>query len=163
MLMVISAVGGSSAGAQKARSPNLQGTWTLDATKSDPLFRGGKPVANGTLTLIIEHREPTVNIRRVVGSPSGEQVRLLSYSTDGKENKNPSIRGAEVISTSSWQQDKLVTKGRQLIDSPLGRVYTELAEVWTLSPDGKTLTIESKTTVPVVGARTHKEVFVKKG
>ena len=155
---------GRASGQRMPQPPNLGGTWQWDQAKSDPLVgRGGKVVPDADVTLIIEHREPVLNIQRVVSSPEGAQTRRLHYSIDGQQNANLSVRGTEVRSTSRWDHGKLITEGRRTVNSPLGKVNLSSTEIWTLSPDGRTLTIDAKTAAPGELETTHKEVFRKKG
>lgn len=77
--------------------PNLSGTWVLDKEKSDPpgMGMGGRGGFNPDVTLIIEHQEPVLKIKRIIKTERGEQVQELLYTTDGKENVNPGMRGGE--------------------------------------------------------------------
>ena len=164
LVLSVMFVAGCTSGQRTPQPSNLGGTWQWDNGKSDPLMsRGGKALLDADVTLIIEHQEPVLNIQRVVSSPQGGQTRRLHYSTDGQENANPSVRGTEVRTTSRWDRGKLVTEGRRTIDSPMGKVALSSTETWTLSPDGRTLTIDAKTAVPGGFEITHKEVFRKKG
>lgn len=154
---------GSGSGQAQPSPAGLSGTWQRDKTRSDALARRGQTVADADVVLVIEQSAPTVSIKRVVTTGPDRVVRQLTYTTDGKENKNLNPRGSEIRSRSTWDGGRLVTKGRQTLDSPLGKVDADINETWTLSPDGRTLTIESLTTVPVAGEVRRKEVFVRKG
>jgi len=140
--------------------PNFSGTWVLDKAKSDPMGRPGGPSPD--VTLIIEHKEPTLKIKQIIKTEQGERVQELSYTTDGKENKNPGFRGGEVITKSKWEDGKLVTKGSQTMETPQGTMTMELTEIRTLSEDGKTLTVQTTRTTPG-GERTTKQVYTKQG
>lgn len=153
---------GCTRGQEMAHPPSLRGTWQWNNAESDLLSRGGTVLLDADVTLIIEYQEPVLTIERVVSSPQGGQTRRLSYSVDGQENVNPSIRGTEIKTKSRWDQGKLITEGRRTVDSPLGRVALSSTEVWTLSPDGQTLMIEAKTVAPGALEIKHKEVFRKK-
>jgi hypothetical protein len=144
--------------------PNLSGTWVLDKEKSDPpgMGMGGRGGFNPDITLIIEHQEPVLKIKRIVKTERGEQVQELTYTTDGKENVNPGMRGGEFRSKTKWEKGKLVTKGTQTIQSPMGTMDLEVTETRRLSEDGKTLIIETTTVTPQ-GEWTRKQVFVKQG
>lgn len=154
---------GDVAGQGQPSPASLSGTWQRDKTRSDALTRRGQAVADADVTLVIEQTAPTVSIKRVVTTGPDRVVRQLTYTTDGKENKNLNPRGSEVTTRSTWDGGRLVTKGRQTLDSPMGKVDADVNETWTLSPDGRTLTIESTTSVPPVGETRRKEVFVRKG
>ena len=68
----------------------------------------------------------------------GEVTAELKYSTDGKETTN-SIRGNEIKSTAKWEGDDLAVAGK---GSFQGADIT-LNDRWSLSADGKTLTIHA--------------------
>ncbi len=144
--------------------PNLSGTWVLDKEKSDPpgMGMGGRGGFSPDITLIIEHQEPVLKIKRIIKTERGEQVQELVYTTDGKENKNPGMRGGEFRSKTRWDKGALVTKGTQTVESPMGTIDLEIIETRTLSEDGKTLVIETRTVTPQ-GERTRRQVFVKQG
>jgi hypothetical protein len=143
--------------------PNLSGTWVLDKERSDPpgMGMGGRGGITPDITLIIEHQEPVLKIKRIIKTERGEQVQELVYTTNGKENKNPGMRGGEFRSKTRWDKGKLVTKGTQTIESPMGTIDLEITETRTLSGDGKTLVIETRTVTPQ-GERTRRQVFVKR-
>jgi hypothetical protein len=122
---------------------------------------GGRGGITPDITLIIEHQEPVLKIKRIIKTERGEQVQELVYTTDGKENKNPGMRGGEFRSKTRWDKGKLVTKGTQTIESPMGTIDLEITETRTLSGDGKTLVIETRTVTPQ-GERTRRQVFVKR-
>jgi hypothetical protein len=163
LVLSVMCMAGCTSGQPMPQPPNLRGTWQWDNAKSDPLRRFGKEVLDADVTLIIEHQEPVLSIQRVVSSPQGGQTRRLRYSMDGQENANRSVRGTEVRTRSRWDHGKLITEGRQTVDSPLGKVALSSTEIWTLSPDGRTLTIDAKTAAPGGLEIKHKEVFRKKG
>jgi hypothetical protein len=162
LVLSVMFVAGCASGEQMPRPGNLRGTWQWDNAKSDPLRRFGKEVLDADVTLIIEHQEPVLNIQRVVSSPQGGQTRRLHYSMDGQENANLSVRGTEVRTRSRWDHGKLITEGRRTVDSPMGKVTLSSTEIWTLSPDGRTLTIDAKTAAPGGLEIKHKEVFQRK-
>jgi hypothetical protein len=122
---------------------------------------GGRGGITPDITLIIEHQEPVLKIKRIIKTERGEQVQELVYTTNGKENKNPGMRGGEFRSKTRWDKGKLVTKGTQTIESPMGTIDLEITETRTLSGDGKTLVIETRTVTPQ-GERTRRQVFVKR-
>jgi len=81
------------------------------------------------------------------------------FTLDGQENKNSSGRG-ELISKSRWEGEQLIIEGTQKVTSPRGDMEVNLREVYSLSADGKTLTILSTRTTPQ-GERTTKQVYNK--
>jgi hypothetical protein len=66
----------------------------------------------------------------------GEVTAELKYSTDGKETTN-TVRGNEVKSTAKWEGDELAIAGKAQFNG----ADVTLTDRWSLSADGKTLTI----------------------
>ena len=124
--------------------PDFSGTWKLDKEKSDVgaeerngRFRGGM-----FDSLVIEHKDPELIIKRKMNLPSGEERTTQSkYTTDGKDNTNEGFRGMTSKSKTHWEGDKLVTESTR--ETPRGTIETK--EVRSLSADGKTMTVESTT------------------
>ena len=81
----------------------------------------------------------------------GEVTTQLSYSTDGKPSKNDTS-----IGIAKWDGDTLVIESAR--DSQGAKLMQR--EVWLLSPDGKTLTIQSHIKLPN-GEFDVKQVFEK--
>jgi hypothetical protein len=82
----------------------------------------------------------------------GEVTTELAYTTDGKVSVNGENRG-----TASWQGDSLVIEsGREVQGAKLTQ-----REVWTLSADGKTLTVVTRVTLPQQGEFEVQQVFEK--
>jgi hypothetical protein len=131
------------AGAQSEK-PNFSGNWKLDREKSElgtreggGRFRGGMPDS-----VIIEHKEPQLIIKRKMSLPSGEERTIeLKYTTDGKSNSNEGFRGMVTNSKSHWEGETLVTESTT--ETQMGIVETK--EVRSLSGDGKTMTVELTT------------------
>lgn len=91
-------------------------------------------------TVVIEHLEPQFIVKQKINTDGEEQFRELKYTTDGKTTRNEGFRGYIVESQTSWKDDHLVTKST--IDTDRGMI--KITEVRSLSPDGKTMTLEIK-------------------
>ena len=75
----------------------------------------------------------------VVTSPQGA---VSKYTVDGKPYTRPTETGIEkAVVTASWQGDTLVIGTTQPYGGMPGNVTLQIKEVWSLSPDGKVLTI----------------------
>jgi hypothetical protein len=159
MLLMASLVGCS----KPSSHERLGGTWVSDVMKSDPLIARGETPLGADVTLIIETSSSMVSVRRIASSARGEQVRELTYSTNGQEHTNRNFRGTDVRWRSWWDGNALVAKGRQQVNSAVGRVQADLTEVWLVARDGRTLTIESTASVAGLRSMKHREVYVKKG
>jgi hypothetical protein len=121
----------------QAGKPNFSGTWTLDRDKSEMGSGGGGRMA--AATVVIEHKDPQLVIKRTLQTQSGEErVMEAKYTTDGKANTNESFRGS-VESKTNWDGNKIVTDSVR--ETPNGTM--EIRETLSLSADGKTLTIQN--------------------
>jgi hypothetical protein len=110
---------------QTVARPNFSGTWNIDVARSDfatlPLTK--------VYTLTIEHKEPHVN----VGRDLGEQQDSSAFRTDGVETKVDSDCCGVMRTTGRWD-------GATMIRRLVSEAFTQV-DHWTLSADGKTLTI----------------------
>ena len=139
--------------------PNFTGTWKLDKEKSEMGTREGYGRFRGGMfdSLVIEHNEPTLIIKRKMNLPTAEERTVESkYTTDGKSNSNEGFRGMTSKSKTHWEEHKLITEST--METEMG--IMEIKEVRSLSSDGKTMTVE----VTTKGGRregTRKLVFNK--
>jgi hypothetical protein len=113
--------------------PDFSGSWVLDKEKSD---FGGTP-APESMSEVIEHHEPNIVITTTTKHSSGEDRRVVRYTTDGTENANE-FAGHQVKTATHWNGDKLVT----VVQDQAGMQFTENR---ALSADGKiqTITLDS--------------------
>ncbi len=112
--------------------PNFGGEWKLSTSKSD---FGPLPAPNSR-TDKITHEDPSLKITISQSGQNGDVTYDMRYSTDGKETTNE-IRGNAVKSTSQWDGETLVVDSK----ANFGGNDISLKDRWTLSEDGKTLTI----------------------
>jgi hypothetical protein len=123
--------------AQSQAAANFSGDWKLNLAKSDY----GPVPAPEFMTRTIKHDDPVLQMSTHQKGAQGETTTALKYTTDGKpvENTTPPSKGS-----AKWDGDKLV------IDSVRDFQGGDLKfhEVWSLSPDGKVLTINNHATVP---------------
>ncbi|MEK7404821.1 MAG: hypothetical protein AAB225_06905 [Acidobacteriota bacterium] len=108
--------------------PDLTGSWKVDNSKSN---FGALPPPQ-SLVNKIDHKDPTLKITSITVGDSGERTFELAFTTDGKENTN-SIGSIEIKSKVRWE-------GRDLLMEHTAGEVT-LKDKWTLSEDGKTLTL----------------------
>jgi len=157
--------------------PNFSGDWTLDREKSDigeggP--RGGGPRGGGPREggprggpgggrgmgmgsfSIIQEGDSMV-VKRKLEFQGEERTFESRYTTDGKENVNEGFRGNSTKSKTHWEGAKLITES--VMETPNGTRETK--EVRSLSPDGKTMTVET-TAKGGFGEGTRKLVYNKK-
>ncbi|MFN2481894.1 MAG: hypothetical protein ABR554_10550 [Pyrinomonadaceae bacterium] len=150
--------------AAAAAKPNYAGTWVLDASKSEGIGGPqGAPAAEETMTVTQDGDKITV-VRKIKGQ-QGERVINDAYTADGKEGEfTMRMRGNETKGkrTSKWSADGSVLEVRDKasIDTPNGAMTMESTAKWTLSADGKALTIEGTRTTQR-GEMKSKRVYTK--
>ena len=116
-------------------APNYSGEWKLNAAKSN----FGPMPAPDTMTQKIKHEEPNLSLAIAQAGQQGEFTYELKYTTDGKESTN-TIRDNEMKSTAKWDGDALkISTKASFQGNPVS-----LDDKWTLSEDGKTLTVNRK-------------------
>jgi hypothetical protein len=121
--------------AQDAR-PNFTGKWVLDAAKSD---FGPMPPPDSVIHTI-DHKEPTLKIATAQKSAQGDVTNERTLTTDGKPNVNKVRMGGpeqDVTSTTTWVGKTLKT----VMKAEVQGMTLGFNDTWTLSDDGKVLTI----------------------
>lgn len=119
--------------------PNFSGTWKLNAAKSN---YGQLPTPE-KLVRTITHEDPALKISTTQTTQQGEVTSELNYTTDGKSVTNKTPRG-EVTGAAKWDGDVLtITSKRELQGMEINQ-----HEQWTLSADGKVLTVNNKVGTP---------------
>jgi hypothetical protein len=113
--------------------PNFTGDWKLNASKST----FGQMPAPDSMTYKVKHDEPALHNDSKQSSQMGEFEQHLNYTTDGKESTNEGFGGSSTKSVLKWDGDAL------LIDTKatFGDNEITISQKWTLSADGKTLTV----------------------
>ena len=140
--------------ASLAAKPNFSGTWTLNVSKSDFGMLPG-PTSR---TDVIEHNDPVLKDTVKQETQQGPQNVTLNYTTDGKEATNE--QGPMTVKSNlSWDGDNLVVDSKTSLQ---GNDVT-IKQVWTLSADGKTLTINAHLAAAALGETDQKFVFEKGG
>ena len=150
--------------AAAAAKPNFTGTWVLDAAKSEGLGgpQGGTPAPE---TMIVTQDGDKLAFERTFKSPQGDRVQKDTYTADGKEGEfTMSMRGGETKGKriAKWSADGSVLEvnDKATFDTPQGAMSTESNSKWTLSADGKTLTVEGTRMSPR-GEQKFKRVYTK--
>jgi hypothetical protein len=92
----------------------------------------------------IVHEDPELKDSYTQSGQMGVVTAEMKYSTDGKETTN-SIRGNEIKSTAKWEANDLVIAGKASFNG----ADVTLNDRWSLSPDGKTLTIQRHVNSPM--------------
>src|SRR5665213_3793382 len=131
----------------QAAGRDLSGVWKLNGAKSDY----GKFPAPLSVTRKIKHNDPKLVLSTTQTGPQGYVTSSLTYTTDGTESVNGDSKGS-----AQWIGDKLmIESSREFQGATLKQ-----KEIWTLSADGKTLTVDSHVSIPN-GEFDVKQVFDK--
>lgn len=134
-----------------AGKPDFSGFWKLNASKSD----FGPIPAPDKMERTITHADPSLKVKSVQVGQRGEVTTDATYKTDGSESTND-FRGTPVKSVAKWEGDKLTISYKR--ETPNGAV--DIKELWSLSEDGKTMTVDLAITAPQ-GELAVKNVFDK--
>lgn len=127
-LLAIIAVGFLSTIAAGATT-NFSGTWKFDRARSD----ASPANTPKKMSLKISQSGAQMSIWYYVTDNLGDHDWGSNYTLDGKPNHN-SWDGIEVKTSQEWSGDSLVFAVKRGVNS-------QYKETWSLSPDGKTLTI----------------------
>ncbi len=122
-----------------AAKPNFSGEWKLNAKESN----FGPMPAPDKMERKINHEDPSMKITTTQAGQQGEMTTNLVYKTDGSESVNK-IRDADVKSVAKWDGDALTVTSKR---EAQGMEIT-MNERWTLSADGKAMTIVNKINTP---------------
>ncbi|MGH9339002.1 MAG: hypothetical protein ACRD1R_05300 [Acidobacteriota bacterium] len=157
---------------QAADGPDLSGTWVLDKEKSDPIRMGfgrGRGPGGGQdssppdidVTLSISQSENQLMLTRKFNMDGRERTQEQTFTLDGEENINPGLMGrGELTSKSQWKESKLVIEGFQVVSTPNGEFEIGSIEEYSLSEDGKVLTLRATRATPR-GEQSSTQVFNK--
>jgi hypothetical protein len=112
------------------------------------------------LKLEIIQTENEARITRKFTIDGEDQTITQEFLLDGSETRNPGSNGrGEFVSRSTWKNGKLVNSGTQ-DSSTRGQSYSSsVKEEYSLSKDGKVLTIKTTRTTARGGETTFKQVF----
>lgn len=128
-------------------APNFSGSWMLNVAKS----QYGQFPAPEVMLRTVEMQGTVLSMKTYQKGTQGEVTTELKYTTDGK----PSVNGANTGSA-AWYGDTLVIESSR---EAQGARLTQ-RDSWSLSPDGKTLTVSTKVKLPN-GEFDVKQVFEK--
>ncbi len=122
-------------GRAQAAGRDFSGVWKLNGAKSDY----GKFPAPLSVTRKITYNDPKLVLSTTQTGPQGDVTNSLTYTTDGKESVNGDSKGS-----AQWIGDKLMIESSREFQG----VTLKQKEIWTLSADGKTLTVDSHVSIP---------------
>lgn len=113
--------------------PNFTGDWKLNTTKST----FGDIPAPDSMTYKVTHDDPKMVTVSKQSGQMGEIEMHSTCTTDGKECTNEGFGGAPTKSVMKWDGDVLTVD----VKGQFGDQDFTLKQKWTVSADGKTLTI----------------------
>jgi len=166
-LMVAAAMVLSAASLVHAQT-NFAGSWVLDWSQSQ-LSRhdregaaappGSAPSQKPEVRLTVEQDGNVVKATRTVKHGNTERSFSETYTVDGPEQTFTGPRNGALVTKAAWDGVRLVVNSNKTIT---GRSSDEIqfsrASVWSLSPDGRTLTIQTTFQGPR-GERIAKRVY----
>jgi hypothetical protein len=124
-------------------TPDFSGTWGFNESKST-LGDGGPRMA-ATL-LVIAQKGNDMTIDRTQASFEGDEMKMNEkYTLDGKECSNTGMMNSVRKSAVNWSPDKksLINVTNITFERDGEKMEMKSTEVWKMSDDNKTLTIES--------------------
>lgn len=155
---MLAVLAGTNAGAQAAH-PNFAGVWILDASRNAVQGQLGAPTS-ATYT-ITQHGDTIVGDRVAETTETGTIKSHVVWGLDGKAWKNKIPVGdteTEISSVLSWNQATLVIRTSLTVqETPVDQV-----DEWSLSADGKTLTMQRSVAAMGQDIGSSTLVFVKK-
>ncbi|MGI8811205.1 MAG: hypothetical protein ACR2IH_01595 [Pyrinomonadaceae bacterium] len=165
----------------QAKTSDFSGTWTLDLSKS----RLDERARIESMTMTVAQTAKDIKIDSKItrtprpegsqagagggngmgrGGGMGNGESSMSYTLDGKETtiQQESPRGTTPVKLSAkLDASTLNLASSRTFTTPNGDMTSTTKETWTLSPDGKTLTVARENATPR-GTNSSTMVFVKK-
>jgi len=146
-----------------AAAPDFNGSWVRNAAGSDPvpnqmywMTRGGNTMGGGgraAEVILNVHEEG-----KSLDVAESNQI-LRKYTLDGAPHTRPTDTGMQkAVDTATLQGDNLVIETSEPYGGMPGNATLKIKQVWSLSPDGKTLTITTTRDVPA-RQQTYTEVY----
>jgi hypothetical protein len=144
---------------------NFSGTWILDKSKSDvSQFMGigedAEKAQNTSMTMVVDQQGTSLRVTRTLKTQGEERKEIHTYKINGGETTNTGFRGETVVARAFWEGDKLVVVSTRTKRVLMKDISAESRGVWSLAPDGKTLTIAAQVNSPR-GEQRVKAVFDK--
>jgi hypothetical protein len=145
---------------------NFAGSWVLDPSQSQLPSRHSKaaPDAGQTTTppalkLTVEQTGDMLKATRSVARGNRERSISESYTVDGSEHSVTGRHNSTVATKATWDGARLrINTNRTMTDRSGQQIQVVRESVWSLSPDGQTLTIETTVQGPR-GQNAFKSVY----
>jgi hypothetical protein len=132
-----------------AQRGDFRGVWVLDAAKSDLGQLGQMLAANGmtmNMTRTVTQTDTSLTFKADVDVGGQQQSQEQTIVTDGKPRTQTmeAMGNMQVTMSARWENGTLIVE--QKAQTPMGEVGG--TETWTLSADGKTLTVSTVAQTP---------------
>jgi hypothetical protein len=150
--------------------PHFAGSWVLDRSQSQfPMHEGrghrapdaegqpAQPPQPPQITLQVDQQGNTLRVTRTVVMGTRQHSTTDTIVADGADQVRRGYRG-DVVKRSTLESDRLVVTQTRTKKTEQGEQTMSRQSVWTLSPDGKILTIDTTMQGPR-GERTMKSVY----
>jgi hypothetical protein len=137
------------------KAADFNGQWELNVAKSDfgPMAQQAPTKASMTVT----QSPASIKLVQAVTTAAGDQNQTQELALDGQDHTAPGMDGQPATSSAKLDGDAVV------VNTKMTREGTDITMVsrWTLSPDGKTLTVARDIVTPM-GPLAMKLVYDKK-
>ncbi len=145
---------------------NFSGTWVVDKSQSDVaellgLSDDPEKARDASMTMVIEQQGSNLRVTRVMKTQGEERKEIHTYKIGSGETTNTGYRGETIVGRAFWEGDQLVIVSTRTWKVFLREVSAQSRGVWSLSPDGKHLTIAAQVNSPR-GEQRGKVVFNRK-
>lgn len=163
----------------QTKTPDYSGKWNLDVKKSK--LKENPPIDSMTMTVEQNERELKIEntfkngedvdtnrtrgggLQRGVFSGMNGGTESTTYTLDGKEVINDLTKAAAGKFTykgARGKDGKIKLEQTREFQSPTGMTKIKITETWSLSADGKTLTVNRETVNPT-GTNLSEMIFIK--
>ena len=123
-----------------ADKPNFTGTWKINNAKSD---FGPMPQGPDKFERKVDHKDTELKVNTVQSMQGNERTTDVTYTIDGKEHEIQ-LGPTTAKVTANWKDAALEIAAKREIQ---GNAVTS-TELWSLSADGKVLTLDSNISTP---------------
>jgi hypothetical protein len=98
--------------------------------------------------IVVEQSDTQLKVTRSISEGGQERSMTNTYDLSGKEITETGPRGGTMVTKASWDGDKLVVSRTRTRKNRDQEIKIEQKQVWSLSADGKTMTIEASVKGP---------------
>jgi hypothetical protein len=147
--------------------PQFSGSWVLDRSQSQfPSHEGRaqkapdaqpQPPAPPQVTLVVAQQGHTLKVTRTVAMGTRQHSMTDTIVADGSDQIQQGFHG-DVVTRSTFEGDRLIVTHTRTRKTDQGEQTMSRQSVWTLSPDGRVLTIDTTMHGPR-GDRAMKTVY----